>query len=100
MVLGGRIGICGLLSGYTSESGEAGPARFDQILMKRLTVKGIFLPDYLAQGYDYYPQLRTWYDEGKLVGDIDETRGIENTLQAFRRMLTGDKSGKVIVAID
>lgn len=100
MVLGGRIGICGLLSGYTSESGEAGPARFDQILMKRLTVKGIFLPDYLAQGSDYYPQLRAWYDEGKLVGDIDETRGIENTLQAFRRMLTGDKSGKVIVAID
>ncbi len=45
----GRIGICGLIAGYTSDGGLPGPARFDQILMKRLTVKGIFLPDFLAE---------------------------------------------------
>ena len=58
MAMYGRIGICGLIEGYTSDSGLPGPARFDQILMKRLTVKGIFLPDFLAKGANYYAPLK------------------------------------------
>lgn len=100
MALYGRIGICGLITGYTSESGNPGPAHFDQILMKRLTVKGIFLPDFVAEGRDYYPPLRKMYDQGKLVGEFDETRGIENVLKAFTRLMTGKNTGKVIVALD
>ena len=99
MALYGRIGICGLITGYTSDSGNPGPARFDQILMKRLTVKGIFLPDYLAQGKNYYAPLRQWYDEGRLVGEFDQTDGLENTLNAFTRLMTGKNTGKVIVAL-
>ena len=100
MALYGRIGICGLITGYTSDSGNPGPAHFDQILMKRLTVKGIFLPDFMAEGRDYYPPLREMYDQGKLVGEFDETRGIENVLNAFTRLMTGKNTGKVIVALD
>lgn len=99
MALYGRIGICGLITGYTSDSGKPGPARFDQILMKRLTVKGIFLPDYMAEGRDYYPPLKEMYDAGKLVGEFDETGGIENVLNAFTRLMTGKNTGKVIVAL-
>jgi NADPH-dependent curcumin reductase CurA len=99
MALNGRIGICGLIDGYTSENGLPGPARFDQILMKRLTVSGIFLPDFMAQGKDYYPPLKTWFDEGKLTGAFDETKGIENVLVAFTRLMTGKNTGKVIVDI-
>ena len=97
MALQGRIGICGLIEGYTSVAGLPGPARFDQILMKRLTVRGIFLPDFMAQGRDYYPALRDWYNEGKLEMLFDETAGIENVLTAFTRLMTGQNTGKVIV---
>ncbi len=99
MAMYGKIGICGLIGGYTSESGMPGPARFDQILMKRLIVKGIFLPDYMAQGKDYYPALKRWYQEGKMQLDFDETKGIENVLDAFTRLMTGKNTGKVIVDI-
>jgi NADPH-dependent curcumin reductase CurA len=95
----GRIGISGLIEGYTSDSGLPGPARFDQILMKRLTVKGIFLPDFLANGANYYAPLKQWYDQGKLTGDFDETRGIENVLVAFERLMRGKNLGKVIVDV-
>jgi NADPH-dependent curcumin reductase CurA len=95
----GRIGICGLIEGYTSERGLPGPARFDQILMKRLTVKGIFLPDFLARGVNYYAPLKRWYDEGHLIGDFDETKGIENVLIAFERLMRGQNLGKVIVDV-
>ncbi len=95
----GRIGICGLIEGYTSEAGLPGPARFDQILMKRLTVKGIFLPDFLAKGVNYYAPLKAWYDEGKLTLGFDETEGIENVLVSFERLMRGKNTGKVIVKL-
>lgn len=95
----GKIGICGLIGGYTSEQGLPGPARFDQILMKRLIVKGIFLPDYMAQGKDYYPPLKRWYQEGRMELGFDETKGIENVLDAFTRLMTGKNTGKVIVDV-
>jgi NADPH-dependent curcumin reductase CurA len=95
----GRIGICGLIAGYTSDGGLPGPARFDQILMKRLTVKGIFLPDFLANGANYYEPLKRWYDQGQLVGDFDETKGIENVLDSFERLMRGKNLGKVVVDV-
>jgi hypothetical protein len=95
----GRIGICGLIEGYTSESGLPGPARFDQILMKRLTVKGIFLPDFLAEGANYYAPLKTWYDEDRLAQAFDETKGLENVLVSFERLMRGKNTGKVIVDV-
>ena len=99
MALKGRIGICGLIGGYTSDHGLPGPARFDQVLMKRLTIRGIFLPDFMAEGRDYYPELRAMYDAGQLVGEFDETAGIENVLAAFTRLMTGRNTGKVIVKL-
>jgi NADPH-dependent curcumin reductase CurA len=99
MAMYGRIGISGLIEGYTSDSGLPGPASFDQILMKRLTVKGIFLPDFLAKGVNYYAPLKAWYDDGKLIGDFDETKGLENVLVAFERLMRGKNLGKVIVDV-
>jgi len=95
----GRIGICGLIAGYTSAQGLPGPARFDQILMKRLTVKGIFLPDFLLKGVDYYSPLKKWYDQNKLAGDFDQTEGIDKALVAFERLMRGNNLGKVLVSL-
>lgn len=99
MALQGRIGICGLIEGYTTTSGAPGPARFDQVLMKRLTIRGIFLPDFMAKGRDYYPGLRALYDQGQLIGAFDETHGIAQTVAAFTRLMTGQNTGKVIVKL-
>ncbi len=99
MALYGRIGICGLITGYTGDAGQPGPAHFDQILMKRLTVKGIFLPDFLFAGKDYYPPLKQWYGEGRLQGGFDETQGMDNVLHAFTRLMHGKNTGKVIVSL-
>jgi NADPH-dependent curcumin reductase CurA len=60
-------------------------------------VKGIFLPDFLANGVNYYEPLKRWYDEGKLTGDFDETKGMDNVLVAFERLMRGQNLGKVVV---
>lgn len=95
----GRVAICGMIAGYDTDAPMPGPARFDQILMRRLRVEGFFIPDFLERGAEFMPRLREWLDAGKLAMRFDETAGIENVLVAYERMLTGKNIGKVIVRL-
>jgi NADPH-dependent curcumin reductase CurA len=95
----GRIAVCGMVAGYDSDAAMAGPAHFDQILMRRLRVEGFFIPDFLHRGAEFMPQLREWLDDGRLDVRFDETHGLDNVLTAYHRMLTGRSTGKVIVRL-
>lgn len=95
----GRVAICGLVAGYHGEQPMPGPARFDQILMRRLRVEGFFIPDFLERGAEILPQLRAWHEQGKLSMRFDEFGGIERTLDAYGHMLSGGNRGKVIVRL-
>jgi NADPH-dependent curcumin reductase CurA len=95
----GRVAICGMVAGYENDAPLPGPARFDQILMRRLRVEGFFIPDFLERGAEFLPRLREWLDAGTLTMRFDETRGLENVLTAYERMLTGRNIGKVIVGL-
>ena len=98
MALHGRVAVCGLIAGYDRATPLPGPAHYDQVLMKRLTIRGFLLPDFMAEATGYVPQLRAWLDAGRLAVRFDETRGIEHLLTAYARLLTGANTGKVIVA--
>jgi NADPH-dependent curcumin reductase CurA len=95
----GRIAICGMVANYDRNEAAPGPARFDQILMRRLRVEGFFIPDFLHRGAEFLPKLRAWMAEGRLISQLDETNGIENVLVAYDRMLSGKSRGKVIVDV-
>lgn len=95
----GRVAICGLVAGYDADKPLPGPARFDQILMRRLRVEGFFIPDFLHRGLELSEQLRAWLDAGRLAMRFDETVGLENVLDAYGRMLSGGNIGKVIVRL-
>jgi NADPH-dependent curcumin reductase CurA len=95
----GRIAVCGLVSSYDRDEPAPGPRHFDQILMRRLTVAGFFLPDFLDRAAGYTPVLRRWHEEGRLTTRFDETAGLANTLVAYERMLSGRNIGKVIVDV-
>jgi len=95
----GRIALCGLVSTYDSDAPVPGPARFDQLLMRRLTITGFFLPDFLDRAGAYLPQLRAWLDTGKLAMRFEETHGLERALDAYAGMLTGRNIGKAIVRV-
>ena len=95
----GRVAICGLVASYDADKPLPGPAHFDQILMRRLRVEGFFIPDFLHRGAEFLPLLTQWFTEGRLITQFDETTGLENTLTAYDRMLTGKSTGKVIVKL-
>lgn len=95
----GRVAVCGMVAAYDNDAPLPGPARFDQVLMRRLRIEGFFIPDFLHRGAEFLPVLREWVDAGTLTVNLDETQGLENTLVAYRRMLSGQAIGKVIVKV-
>jgi NADPH-dependent curcumin reductase CurA len=95
----GRVAVCGMVAAYDSDTPLPGPARFDQVLMRRLRIEGFFIPDFLHRGAEFLPQLRSWLDAGKLAMRFDETQGLDNVLTAYARMLSGGSTGKVIVRL-
>ncbi|MBB4614872.1 NADP-dependent oxidoreductase [Novosphingobium taihuense] len=95
----GRVAVCGMVAAYDNDAPLPGPARFDQVLMRRLRIEGFFIPDFLHRGAEFLPTLREWVDAGTLTVNLDETRGLENTLVAYDRMLSGKAIGKVIVKV-
>ena len=95
----GRVAVCGMVAAYDRDTPLPGPARFDQVLMRRLRIEGFFIPDFLHRGAEFMPQLRQWLDAGKLKVRFDEIHGIENVLTAYARMLSGASTGKVVVRL-
>ncbi|AOL22138.1 NADPH-dependent curcumin reductase CurA [Erythrobacter litoralis] len=95
----GRIAVCGLLADYNSGERTA-PREFDQVLMRRLRVEGFFSPDFMHEGEALTARLREWTETGELVMPYDVTRGLDNTLAAYRKLFTGGNIGKVIVELE
>lgn len=99
MALHGRIAVCGLIAEY-ADGRRGGPANFDQVLMKRLRIEGFFSPDFMDEGEALTARLRQWVEAGQLSLPYDVTRGLENTLVAYRKLFSGANVGKVIVELD
>lgn len=99
MALYGRVAVCGMVAAYDNDAPLPGPARFDQVLMRRLRIEGFFIPDFLQRGAEFMPRLQQWLEEGRLAMRFAEYVGIENTLEAYGAMLAGRHIGKVIVGL-
>ncbi len=99
MALYGRIAVCGLVASYADDQ-ATGPQRFDQVLMRRLTIKGFFSPDFMHRGDAINRVMRRWLDAGLIRLPFDESHGLENTLVAYRKLFEGRNIGKVVVSLD
>ena len=94
----GRIPVCGLISMY-NDWNEPGPKMFRNILMKRLTVKGFLVSDYLDRYSGSLESLSLWMSEGKIQYKVDVVEGIENAPFAVNKLFTGENKGKLIVKV-
>jgi len=93
----GRIVVCGLISEY-NDAQQAGPGWF-AILSKRLALRGFILSDHLDRRADFQRDMTDWLRAGRIRVHEDVSHGLESTVPAFIRMLTGRNFGKTIVAL-
>jgi NADPH-dependent curcumin reductase CurA len=97
MVLGGRVAMCGLISGYT---GDAKPSDdFSVVIVKRLLVRGFLVFDYKKTA-QAVRALSTWIQEGKLKASETVVDGLEDAPLVLNRLFDGSHIGKLILRVD
>lgn len=97
LALHGRMAVCGLISGYNDSGPLAGPTDFGRILMKRLTVKGFIVIDYLDRSDAAFANLRQWITDGALIWKDHIIDGLENAPDALNLLFNGKNDGKLMV---
>ena len=99
-----RIPVCGLISHYNDTARPKGPDRLPvltrTILTKRLTMKGFIIFDDYGDRYgEFFDQMSTWVQEGKVKFREDIVDGLENAPKAFIGLLEGKNFGKLVVRL-
>jgi NADPH-dependent curcumin reductase CurA len=98
-----RIPVCGRIAHYNDTTLPEGPDRLPQfmgmVLTKRLSVRGFIQFDHLDLLPDFRRDMAAWIRDGKVRYREDIVDGFENTVEAFRGLLTGRNRGKLIVKV-
>jgi NADPH-dependent curcumin reductase CurA len=98
-----RIPVCGRIAHYNDTALPEGPDRLPQfmglVLTKRLSVRGFIQFDHLDLMPDFRRDMAQWIRDGKVRYREDIVEGLENTVDAFRGLLTGRNRGKLIVQV-
>ena len=100
MNLNGRIACCGAISQYDGAPSATGPRGVPGlIVVKRLTMQGFIVMDYMKQRDQALADLQGWVSSGKIKVLEDVIDGIENTPQALIGLLAGENRGKRMVKV-
>jgi hypothetical protein len=97
MVIGGRVALCGLISGYNS--GDRPSDDFSVFVMMRLSMRGFLVLDY-AKTREAVQALSGWIREGKLRAEETVAEGLENAPVVLNRLFDGSHRGKLVLRID
>ncbi len=96
----GRIACCGAISQYDGVPSAHGPRGVPGlIVVKRLTMQGFIVMDYMDQSQQALAELQSWVKSGKLKVQEDIIDGLENTPAALIGLLAGENRGKRMVRV-
>ena len=95
----GRMPLCGTVSGYNDEKPAAGPRTWPLILMRRLTVRGFIVSDFMARFGEMARDLGGWMGEGRIKTRQDVRKGLAHALTYLDLLYTGGNTGKLLVEV-
>jgi NADPH-dependent curcumin reductase CurA len=94
-----RVVLCGAISQYDTADLAPGPRNIVNLIPQRGRMEGFNLLDYRDRFLEAIVQLGQWVEEGRIRYAEDVVDGLENTPAAFRRLFTGENTGKLIVKV-
>ena len=99
-----RIPVCGLISRYNATAAEQGtdrlPLMMQQILTKRLTLRGFIVGDFASQLPQFIADMSQWLRDGRMKYKEDITDGLENAPRELIGLLRGDNFGKKMIRVN
>ena len=94
-----RISICGQISQYNAAKPEPGVRPYVFLLTKQARVEGFIITQFADRFSEGVAQMAQWLKEGRLKYRETVIEGFENMPRALIGVLSGDNTGKMIVAI-
>jgi NADPH-dependent curcumin reductase CurA len=96
----GRIACCGAISQYDGVPAATGPRGVPGlIVVKRLTMQGFIVMDYMERRNEALRDLQAWTSAGALKVQEDIIDGLENTPAALIGLLAGENRGKRMIRL-
>jgi NADPH-dependent curcumin reductase CurA len=100
MNLRGRIACCGAISQYDGTPSATGPRGVPGlIVVKRLTMQGFIVMDFMKHNDQALTDLQSWVASGQLKVQEDVIAGLEHTPQALIGLLAGENRGKRMIKL-
>lgn len=95
----GRIAACGAISMYNSEKPQPGPANLFLVVVKRLTIRGFIVSDWLDKAGEFQREVGGLFVAGKLKHKETVVTGIDHAVEAFLGLFKGTNTGKMVVKL-
>ena len=99
LAFGARIALCGLISGYNDAEARPGPRNLFQLIVRRASIQGLLLWDFLHRLPEATEDLRRWVTAGEIAYRVDMQEGFENIPRTFLRLFTGANEGKQLLRL-
>jgi NADPH-dependent curcumin reductase CurA len=95
----GRAALCGSISAYNATSPPPGPRNLGLIVGKRLSLRGFIVGDHADLRPEFVSAVSGWLRDGSLVARETVVEGLDSAVDAFRALLSGGNTGKMIVRL-
>jgi NADPH-dependent curcumin reductase CurA len=95
----GRVAMCGAVAQYNDTQPPAAPRNLSLAVGKRLTLRGFIVLDHADLRPQFEAEVGALVRDGRLVWRETVFDGIERTFEAFRAMLSGGNTGKMLVRL-
>ena len=95
----GRAALCGAVAQYNDTEPPAAPRNLAMVVGKRLTLRGFIVSDHGDLRPDFEREVGGWLVDGRITWRETVVDGIDNAWGAFRSLLTGGNTGKMLVRL-
>ena len=94
-----RIVICGAISQYNATAAVPGPSNYLQLLIKRASMTGMLVLDYVERYGEALPELAGWLASGRLKTREDIVDGLDTFPETLLRLFSGENFGKLVIRV-
>ncbi|MES2170991.1 MAG: NADP-dependent oxidoreductase [Actinomycetota bacterium] len=95
----GRAAMCGSIASYNATEAPAAPRNLYMLTTKSLSLIGFTIVHFDHLQGEFAEKVGPLVASGDLVWDETIVDGVENALEAFRGLMTGQNTGKMLVRV-
>jgi NADPH-dependent curcumin reductase CurA len=95
----GRIAACGMIASYNNAEPVPGPNNLMLIVGKKIRINGFIVSDHGDMREQFLADMIPWIQQGKIKSRETLTEGLENAVDAFLGLFSGENFGKMVVKI-